>query len=110
MDQKYQLRLAIVAALARNELPQNFETVVIDDAILSAFGRATLSDNQINRVRTEWNALTENGYLVPVTGYSEYRKLAPDVRSSVKEATANPLLPGRILPGDTFFWGIEEVK
>nr|DAJ59596.1 MAG TPA: hypothetical protein [Caudoviricetes sp.] len=110
MEQKYQLRIAIVAALARYELPQNFETVILDDAILSVFGRATLSETQINRIRTEWNALTENGYLVPVAGYSDYRKLAPEVRSSVKEATANPLLPERILPGDTFFWGIEAVK
>lgn len=110
MEQKYQLRIAIVAALARYELPQNFETIILDDAILSVFGRRRCPKIRSTKSGRSGTRLRKTVILCrsPVTATTANSRRKCE--SSVKEATANPLLPERILPGDTFFWGIEAVK
>ena len=90
MKDKYAIRRTLVKALARYSCPQELNTILCDDDVI-----LLQADPAI--LLREWYALTEAEFILPVTGYPEYRSLNPVLRQKLEN--------GLSLMNDPFFAG-----
>lgn len=87
---KYSIRRAIVMALFRYFCPQDLNTILCDDQLI-----LLSADNA--RIRSEWEELTAAGYIIPIQGFPEHRKLSDALRLKLEA--------GKTLLDDPFFAG-----
>ena len=104
----YEIRRAIISAMYEYENPQNFNTVLLNHALILAAGRLQLTNEDIRDIRTEWRYLIEKGYLVPVPGYDDYAKLSGEIRG--KLSSWDKLTGPKPLAGDERLYGPEALR
>lgn len=89
-ESKYAIRRTLLHALLRYEGPQDLNTLCNDPRMMEL-------DADETRIVHEWDEMTERGYLLPVTGWPEYRKLDPALRARL--AAGESMLDDPFLSG-----------
>jgi len=104
----YAIRRAILTALYEYENPQNFNTVLLNHAVILAAGHLRLTNEDIRDIRMEWSYLIGKGYLISIPGYDDYAKLSGEIRSALdgwdKLTGTNPFA------GDERLYGPEALR
>lgn len=93
MTDKYTIRRAILKAMLEFGNPQTVKILAIHHTFSSIFRHVNITDEDRQDIRVEWDYLLDKGYLQPVPEFTDYCRLAPDLRNQLEEQERNPTLP-----------------